>query len=210
MRIMYEKQLTKLKGELREMGAFVSEALANCIISLKSGDIALATSVRDNESDIIQLERQIENRSVKLIMKQQPVAGDLKFISQAMKVGSHMGRIGRQISDIAEIVIMMYETEPVPQLDNLEEMSALTVENLRNAVTAYTNEDSELANLVVVKEESIDECFNLVKKDIIEKLRKSDIDSAKLIDLLMISKYLERIADHSERIALTLNYNIEI
>ncbi len=210
MRIIYEKQLTKLKGELREMGAFISEALANCMIALKNGDLDLATGVKDNESDIIQLERQIENRCVKLIMKQQPVAGDLKFISQAMKVGSHMGRIGRQTSDIAEIVLMMYETKDVPHIENLEKMSSLTVENLRNAVVAYTNSDPELANLVVVNEDSIDEYFNLVKMEIIEKLRSSDEDSAKLIDILMISKYLERIADHSERIALTLNYNIEI
>ena len=210
MRIIYEKQLTKLKGELREMGAFISEALANCMITLKNGDLDLATGVKDNESDIIQLERQIENRCVKLIMKQQPVAGDLKFISQAMKVGSHMGRIGRQTSDIAEIVLMMYETKDVPHIENLEKMSSLTVENLRNAVVAYTNSDPELANLVVVNEDSIDEYFNLVKMEIIEKLRSSDEDSAKLIDILMISKYLERIADHSERIALTLNYNIEI
>lgn len=208
MRVIYEKQLNKLKVELNEMGKYITQSIEDSMKALKTRDMELAKTVKENESEIIELERQIETRCVKLIMKQQPVAGDLRFISQAMKMINYMGRIGRQSADIAEIIILMMNGEDIPTITNLDRMSEITVKNVLDAVCSYTNSDADLAKSVIINEDNIDKCFDMVKTEIIEKLRSGEDNSAILIDLLMISKYLERIGDHAERIAIGLSYSI--
>lgn len=208
MRVIYEKQLNKLKVELNEMGRYITQSIEDSMKALKTRDMELAKTVKENESEIIELERQIETRCVKLIMKQQPVAGDLRFISQAMKMINYMGRIGRQSADIAEIIILMMNGEDIPTITNLDRMSEITVKNVLDAVCSYTNSDADLAKSVIINEDNIDKCFDMVKTEIIEKLRSGEDNSAILIDLLMISKYLERIGDHAERIAIGLSYSI--
>lgn len=210
MRVIYEKQLNKLKIELNEMGRYITQSIEDSMKVLKTRDMELAKTVKENESEIIELERQIETRCVKLIMKQQPVAGDLRFISQAMKMINYMGRIGRQSADIAEIIILMVNGEDIPTITNLDRMSEITVKNVLDAVCSYTNSDADLAKSVIMNEDNIDKCFDMVKTEIIEKLRSGEDNSAILIDLLMISKYLERIGDHAERIAIGLSYSIAI
>lgn len=210
MRVIYEKQLNKLKIELNEMGRYITQSIEDSMKALKTRDMELAKTVKENESEIIELERQIETRCVKLIMKQQPVAGDLRFISQAMKMINYMGRIGRQSADIAEIIILMVNGKDIPTLTNLDRMSEITVKNVLDAVCSYTNSDADLAKSVIINEDKIDKCFDMVKTEIIEKLRSGEDNSAILIDLLMISKYLERIGDHAERIAIGLSYSIAI
>lgn len=210
MRVIYEKQLNKLKIELNEMGRYITQSIEDSMKALKTRDMELAKTVKENESEIIELERQIETRCVKLIMKQQPVAGDLRFISQAMKMINYMGRIGRQSADIAEIIILMVNGKDIPTLTNLDRMSEITVKNVLDAVCSYTNSDADLAKSVIMNEDKIDKCFDMVKTEIIEKLRSGEDNSAILIDLLMISKYLERIGDHAERIAIGLSYSIAI
>ncbi len=210
MRVIYEKQLNKLKIELNEMGRYITQSIEDSMKALKTRDMELAKTVKENESEIIELERQIETRCVKLIMKQQPVAGDLRFISQAMKMINYMGRIGRQSADIAEIIILMVNGEDIPTITNLDRMSEITVKNVLDAVCSYTNSDADLAKSVIMNEDNIDKCFDMVKTEIIEKLRSGEDNSAILIDLLMISKYLERIGDHAERIAIGLSYSIAI
>ncbi|WP_425539271.1 phosphate signaling complex protein PhoU [Microaceticoccus formicicus] len=210
MRVIYEKQLNKLKIELNEMGRYITQSIEDSMKALKTRDMELAKTVKENESEIIELERQIETRCVKLIMKQQPVAGDLRFISQAMKMINYMGRIGRQSADIAEIIILMVNGKDIPTLTNLDRMSEITVKNVLDAVCSYTNSDADLVKSVIINEDKIDKCFDMVKTEIIEKLRSGEDNSAILIDLLMISKYLERIGDHAERIAIGLSYSIAI
>lgn len=208
MRVKYEKQLDKLRFELNQMGRYISKSIDDSMNALKTGNLELANEVKNNESEIIELERQIEADCVKLIMKQQPVAGDLRFISQALKMINYMGRIGRQSADIAEIIIMLTDGKSVPHLINLEPLSELTVKNVSDAVSAYTTEDTELAKSVIINEDEIDKYFDEVKVEIVEKIKTGVEDSVKLIDLLMISKYLERIGDHAERIAKGLDYSI--
>ena len=189
---------------------YITQSIEDSMKALKTRDMELAKTVKENESEIIELERQIETRCVKLIMKQQPVAGDLRFISQAMKMINYMGRIGRQSADIAEIIILMVNGEDIPTITNLDRMSEITVKNVLDAVCSYTNSDADLAKSVIMNEDNIDKCFDMVKTEIIEKLRSGEDNSAILIDLLMISKYLERIGDHAERIAIGLSYSIAI
>lgn len=208
MRVKYEKQLDKLRFELNQMGRYICKSIDDSMNALKTGNLELANEVKNNESEIIELERQIEADCVKLIMKQQPVAGDLRFISQALKMINYMGRIGRQSADIAEIIIMLTDGKSVPHLINLEPLSELTVKNVSDAVSAYTTEDTELAKSVIINEDEIDKYFDEVKVEIVEKIKTGVEDSVKLIDLLMISKYLERIGDHAERIAKGLDYSI--
>ena len=112
MRDYYEEQLTKLHTQMIAMGSLCEKAIADATKALTDGDIALAKEVMDGDAKINQQERDIEAMCIKLLLHQQPVAGDLRRVSAALKMVTDMERVGDQAADIAEIVVQMNEKLP--------------------------------------------------------------------------------------------------
>ena len=207
MRNRFDEQLFEMNRELIEMGAMCEEAIASAVKALTTGDIELAKKVKNTSGFIDQKERDIESRGMKLLLHQQPVARDLRAISAALKMITDMKRIGDQAEDIAEIVISI-GNHTMDGLEIIEQMARQTVKMVTDSVDAFVKKDVELAQEVIRRDDIVDGYFLKVKYDIIKLISENPADGGFALDLLMISKYFERIGDHATNIAEWVIYSV--
>ena len=189
------------------MGAMCEEAIASAVKALTNNDIELAQKVKRNSSAIDRMEREIEGHCMKLLLHQQPVARDLRAISAALKMITDMERIGDQAEDIAEIVISI-GNHTMDGLEIIELMARETVKMVTDSVDAFVKKDVELAQEVIRRDDIVDSYFLKVKYDIIKLISENSADGEFALDLLMISKYFERIGDHATNIAEWVIYSV--
>ena len=205
MRNRFDRQLEELNEMLIHMGELCETAIEEATGALEGHDIARAKAVITADSEIDQMEKEIENLCLKLLLQQQPVARDLRRISASLKMITDMERIGDQTADIADIVIATKSTEE-KNLKDINRMAEATVKMVRDSVSAYVQKDLELARKVMDADDEVDD---LVKGDLIKFIsdhKGSAGDEA--IDLIMIAKYLERIGDHATNIAEWVEFSI--
>ena len=207
MRSRFDEQLFELNRELIEMGAMCEEAIASAAKALSTGDTKLAAKVRTNGSVIDQMERDIEGRCIKLLLHQQPVARDLRQISAALKMITDMERIGDQAEDIAEIILFL-NGRTMEGVERIEDMARETIKMVTESVDAYVKKDIALARQVITHDDVVDGLFREVKHAIIKLLAANPDDGEFALDLLMISKYFERIGDHATNIAEWVIYSV--
>ena len=207
MRNRFDEQLFELNREIIEMGALCEEAIASAVKALTTGDMELAGKVKANSSAIDQMERDIEGRCMKLLLHQQPVAKDLRLISAALKMITDMERIGDQAEDIAEIVTTL-NGHTMEGMELIEEMARETIEMVTASVDAFVKKDIALAQKVIDQDDVVDDYFSKVKCGIISLITENHADGEFALDLLMISKYFERIGDHATNIAEWVIYSV--
>ena len=175
---------------------------------MEDGKIDEAKSVQEADEEIDQLEKDIERLCLKLLLQQQPVARDLRQISAALKMITDMERIGDQASDIAEIIITedKSEAQDIPMIIKMSEAASKMV---RDSVNAYVEKDLDLARKVMENDDVVDELFEEVKTTLINFIAENKgLQGVEAIDLIMVAKYLERIADHATNIAEWVEFSI--
>ena len=200
MRDFFQEQLNELKRELTIMGSNCEEIIALASRALTDMDDELVRKVATIGAQIDESERTIETICMKLLLRQQPVARDLRQISAAMKMITDMERIGDQAEDIAEIITHLncrVERESV----QIREMAEATIQMVREAVDAYVRQDLELAHTVMKHDDVVDNYFMQIRTSLIDIIRNNPNDGEYALDLLMIAKYCERIGDHCTNIA---------
>ena len=207
MRNRFDEQLFELNREIIEMGAMCEEAIASAAKALTMGDLELAAKVCENGSAIDRMERAIESRCMKLLLHQQPVARDLRLISAALKMITDMERIGDQAEDIAEIVTFL-NGHTMREVEMIEEMAREAIGMVTASVDAFVKKDVELAEAVIARDDIVDDYFSRMKCGIIDLIAKNPADGEFALDLLMISKYFERIGDHATNIAEWVIYSV--
>lgn len=205
MRELYNEQLEYLHNELVEMGALCERAIEKVIKACMEGDMETAEAVMKGDDVINHKESEIERLCFMLLLKQQPVARDLRKVSAALKVITDMERIGDQAQDIAEIVSES-NVKAYHKLPHIEAMGAAAVEMVHDSIQAYVNEDLELAKRVIASDDVVDGLFNKVKNDLVSFIGENKENPERAIDLLMIAKYLERIGDHATNIAESVEF----
>lgn len=208
MRNKFERQLEILNSELIEMGALCENAIDCAIRALLNHDSEVANEALAVEDEINQIERDIESMCLKLLLKQQPVATDLRLISSALKMITDMERIGDQAADIAEIV----KHGPMKlgrSRQHIEQMTRCVSKMVTESVDAFVGRNLELARDVIARDNEVDALFRKVNSDLIKYITENPEDNASpALDLLMTSKYLERIGDHAENIAEWVEFSI--
>ncbi len=207
MRNRFDEELFDLNKEIIEMGAMCEEAIKRAVEALKKHDIRLANNVKNGSTCIDQMERQIENRCLKLLLHEQPVARDLRLISASLKMITDMERIGDQAEDIAEIVTFL-DVTGADEIDKLCDMADKAIKMVSDSVDAFVRKDLELAENVISADDVVDNCFSDMKCVIIKWISKHAASGEDALDFLMIAKYLERIADHATNIAEWVIYSI--
>ena len=207
MRNRFDEQLFELNREIIEMGALCEEAIASAAKALTIGDVELAANVKKNSSSIDQMERDIESRCMKLLLHQQPVARDLRLISAALKMITDMERIGDQAEDIAEIITFL-NGRTMNGIEHIEDMARETIKMVTESVDAFVKKDVALAEQVIAHDDVVDTLFSEVKCAIIKLIAETPVDGEFALDLLMISKYFERIGDHATNIAEWVIYSV--
>ena len=207
MRDFFQEQLNELKRELTVMGASCEEIIALASQALTGWDAELVQKVNTIGGQIDESERTIETICMKLLLRQQPVARDLRQISAAMKMITDMERIGDQAEDIVEIVPYM-NAHPDEKYPKIREMAKAAQSMVTEAVDAYVKQDLELAKKVMAYDDVVDDYFTQVKKGIIDIIAAEPSQGEYALDLLMIAKYFERIGDHCTNIAEWVEFSV--
>ena len=203
-RKIFEEQIAKLKDLLIQMGQLNTEAIADAVTALETQDVALAQKTKSVETLVDEKEQEIERLCLKLILKQQPVASDLLFITSAMKMITDMERIADQAADISELVIKMSKLPYAESLTEIAEMADRVQAMVRNATKSFVERDGEMAKAVCRADDAVDDLFDVVKRkltSIFHKNIEDDENGEQALDLLMVAKYLEKIGDHASNIA---------
>ena len=207
MRSRFDEQLAQLHRELIEMGALCERVIALASRALTTGDKTLAQQVPPLDRDIDRKERDIENLCLRLLLHQQPVAGDLRRISAALKMITDMERIGDQADDIAEIVLYL-EGVPAESHALLRKMAEAAIGMVSDSVDAYVRQDVALAEQVIADDDTVDDYFEKVKQALIRRIADDPAEGGTALELLMIAKYLERIGDHATNIAEWVEFSV--
>ena len=201
MRKMYIKQLNKLNNELIIMGNLIEQAIEMAVTALVKKDINLAMRAIEFDTEIDNQERDIESLALKILLKQQPVAKDLRQVSSALKMVTDMERIGDHAADISEITIMTAGQNHINKMETIEQMAKETTIMLVKSIEAFVDQDVKKAQWVINDDDVVDRLFDEVKKELIELIAKDTKNGEQATDLLMVAKYFERIGDHATNIA---------
>lgn len=208
MRVRFDEQLEKLNVMLIDMGALCEEAITYAVKALEDEDNNMIEMTYETDKNIDDREREIESLCLKLLLQQQPVARDLRLISAALKMISDMERIGDQAEDIAEIVKTMEKDSAMICGEHISQMADTAISMVTESVDSFVKKDMNLANNVIIKDDTVDELFIKVKNDIIAAVKEETYPGESLVDVLMIAKYLERISDHATNIAEWVIFSI--
>ena len=197
IRKQYDSDLESLKAALVEMGQNAAEAVENALEALCTADTAAAQKIVQGDDRINNMERDIEHRCMALLLRQQPVAGDLRHISTAMKVVTDIERMGDHASDIAEIIphLVTVRKERDPAVSQAIAMGRKAYQMILDAMDALTAEDE------VAADDAVDCDFNAIKHTLAQEIAADPAKVDAALDLLMVIKYLERIGDHAVNVA---------
>ena len=204
VRRQFDEQLAQLKDLLVKMGELNCEAISDAVTALETQNVDLAKKTKGVESLVDEKEQQIERLFLKLILKQQPVASDLLFITSAMKMITDMERIADQAVDISELVIKMSSLPYADAVKEIPEMAEKVQDMVRNAAKSFVERDGDLAKAVCRADDAVDDLFDVIKGKLTKIVHKDideDDNGEQALDMLMVAKYLEKIGDHASNIA---------
>ncbi len=207
MRNKFDRQLEMLNSDLITMGALCESAIATAVKALFDYDLNLVKTTFDTEHEIDEMEKSIETLCLKILLKQQPVAKDLRTVSSALKMITDMERIGDQAYDIAEIV-KIHDLSFEKNNEHIRQMAEQTIKMVTHSIDAFVKKDIELAKAVIEYDDVVDDLFVKIKSDIIDLISKDTAMGETAVDILMIAKYLERIGDHATNIAEWVVFSI--
>lgn len=206
MRNRFDSQLELLNRELIEMGALCEELIDLSQKALEKGTDFLEAA-RAKEVEVDRMESDIENLCMKLLLKQQPVAKDLRSVSSALKMISDMERIGDQALDIIEIADYVTDCD-IESKKCIKSMAQAAGKMVSDSVEAFVRKDQELAKNVINSDDVVDGLFDEMKKRLIRIITNEHHNGEMYIDLIMIAKYYERIGDHATNIAEWVLYSL--
>ena len=196
----FESDLELLNLEMIKMSAMAEHAIENAITAFKNHDDKLANAIIAGDRDINDAEKQIEAKCLSLILRQQPVARDLRSVSTALKMVTDIERIGDHAADIAEIVLTMKGEDIFEMVEHIPAMAKVAIEMVHNAVAAFVNQDLSLVKSVTEEDDVMDELFDKTKSEVVGILKQGDDYMDLGVNFLMIAKYFERIGDHAVNI----------
>ena len=202
-RTQYDSDLAALKEALAAMGQHAADAVEDALEALCTADADAAALIAKGDGRINNMERDIEHRCMTLLLRQQPVAGDLRRISTAMKAVTDVERIGDHAADIAEIIphLVTVRREGDPAVSQAIQMGKKAHQMILDSLAALTAEDESAALKVIQADDAVDYDFNAIKKTLAQEIAAAPAKVDAALDLLMVIKYLERIGDHAVNLA---------
>ena len=198
----FDKELVNLHDQIIRMGTMTQNAIEDAVMALVEMDAEKAQKVIDQDDVIDAMEREIDQACVDLIARQQPVARDLRDAISTLKLITDLERIADHASDISEKVLILesFHTDIVIPAD-LIRMSDLSQLMIRSALESYVTKNEETATKVVHMDDKVDELYDKVKDYLVKRMRQEPESIELLTEILLISKYFERISDHAQNVA---------
>ena len=207
MRNQYNEQLKELHEQMIHMGNLCEEAISAAAVSIMGRTPGGRERAYHADEQIDKMERQIEDLCLRLLLQQQPVAGDLRRISAALKMISDMERIGDQAADIAELSAYLANSG-LAEKSVLNDMAKAAVQMVNESIEAFVNADLELAHKVITDDDTVDTLFEQLRTDLPQVMVRGEMEARVGLDLLMAGKYLERIGDHAVNIAEWVEFSV--
>ncbi len=207
-RILMTAQLDVIHKSLAKMTALISKSLNNMIIALKEQDLQLADEVIEGDEQIDAMELKIEKDCILILARHQPIASDLRDVTSVFRVISDLERIGDQCADICEYIKLLSQEEYVKPLIDIPKMAIECEKMINMSIRSFISKDLELAKEVLMMDNVIDDYFESIREELIEIMAKKPETVRQCTYLILIVKYLEKIADHATNISGWLVYNI--
>jgi phosphate transport system protein len=206
---IFDEELQQLKEKILKMGSLVEDAIKNSIHALVERDNIIAERVIENDRIINTLDVEIDEESIRLIALRQPKAGDLRFITTAMKITTDLERMGDLAVNIAERAIELNE-EPIlkPYID-IPRMREIAQGMTRDALDAFVRKDKKLAKDVIMRDDEVDDLKHDVLQELAFFMAQDPSTVFRAMKISFVAQYLERIADHATNISEMVIYLVE-
>jgi phosphate transport system protein len=208
--------VTAFDDELKEVGRLVAEIgglaeklIADGVAALTRGDVATATVVIATDKRIDALQREVEEKAIRMIARRQPMARDLREIIAAIRIASDLERVGDLAKNIGKRVMALQgQIQPRKLLHGVEHMSELASEQLKNVLDSYAGRDLEQAHSVWMRDSEIDALYTSLFRELLTYMMEDPRNISLCTHLLFCAKNIERIGDHATNIAETVHYLI--
>ncbi|MBE7553947.1 MAG: phosphate signaling complex protein PhoU [Anaerolineales bacterium] len=195
IRVAFDQALKELRDDVLQMGSRVNTAIDDAVRALKESNLALAGQIIAEDEKINELRFEIEEHCVKLIARQQPMAGDLRTILTAMNIALELERMGDHAKGIAVIVQRMGGEAPVKPLIDIPRMANISCDMLRQSLDAFLSGDIEQAQAVAKRDDEVDQLYTEIFQELIEIIAADTTLITRAMFLLFAAHNLERIAD---------------
>ncbi|HQO37249.1 MAG TPA: phosphate signaling complex protein PhoU [Candidatus Omnitrophota bacterium] len=206
----FDDQLKDLHQEILKMGVMTQEAIFRSIEALKARDRAQAEDVIANDKKIDSMENAIDEQCIDLIARNQPMAGDLRFIATALKINADLERIADLAVDICQRVVELVDKPLLKPLIDIPKLSAIAQKMVKDSIDAFVSRDSVLAKNVMLSDPEADQLRDKVQSELINDYMAKDTSTVdRAVALLLVARYLERICDHATNIAEDVVYMVE-
>ena len=206
MSTKFDEQLKKIKQGVLEMGELAQTMLRESIVSLKNQDPKLANKVYDNKDMIMKMDGDIEHRCLQAISMYQPMAKDMRVIGSSLKLITYLTRIGRYGKDIAKFVKEIADEPHIKKLVSIPHMSKIVDGMISDALIAYKNEEPVDIKSFVERDDDVDALRNSIFRESLTYMMQNSKNIERCMYYIMISRYLERCADHSCKMAEKIQY----
>ena len=201
METHFQQELNKLKGNLLQMAGLAERAISNAVEALVKRDTPLAEKTIAEDEKINQMELRIDDVSLKLLALHQPMAADLRFITSAMRINTELERIGDQAVNIAERVISLNQEPQLKPYIDIPRMAEITQSMVKDVMDAFVNGDAQLARSVCERDDQVDGLNDQVFRELLTYMMGDSKTITRAVHLIIVSRCLERIADHATNIA---------
>jgi phosphate transport system protein len=204
----FDDELKLLKEKLLEMAARAEEQIALAVRALKDRDRTMACQVLDREGAINLLDIEVDEMCLRLLALRQPLAADLRFITSAMKISSDLERIGDLAVNIAERTLDLLKSPQLKPLIDIPRMAQVSQEMVRDALRAFVEGDDKLAKDVCERDDKVDKLNDQVFRELLTYMMQDAGTISRAVDLILVGRHLERIADHATNIGEDVIYMV--
>ena len=205
----FHEELDGLKQTLLAMGALVEDQIRHVMRALVERDGELAQNVIDRDRQVNAYDVEIDEKCVELLALHQPAAGDLRFITTAMKIVTDLERIGDQAVNIAQRALELNEEPQLKPYIDLPRMADKAQRMVKEALDAFVARDTDLARQVCAKDSEVDGLKEQIFRELLTYMMSDPKTIPRAIRLMLVSRFLERVADHATNIAEMVIYMVE-
>ena len=200
MKKHFSEQLSGVREMVLRMGGLAEQMTRRVIQALVQRDAALLADVRAMETQVNQLQIEIDEACLELIALRQPTAVDLRFIAAAMKIIVDMERIGDQAINITKRAESLLAVPPLKPLIDIPRMADIAQEMLKASLDAFVNGDDELAYATILRDDQVDQLKDQVFRELLTFMMSDPTTIPRAMDLILVSRHIERIGDHATNI----------
>ena len=205
----FDEELKDLRQKLLKMADTAQEMIGLAVKALVDRKKELTDKVFSLEDAVNHLEIEIEEEVLRLMALRQPIAGDLRLLTAILKINNDLERVADQAVNISETVLYLLKEPPLKPLIDIPKMAALAQKMIQNSLDAFVREDAALANRVCQDDDQVDQLNEQVFRELLTYMMEDPKSIARAVDLILVSRNLERIADHATNISEDVIFIVE-